>query len=266
MQYLVGLIDKARQRGSCLLYTELRALVWEVRAHLATSDDAEMLVVMLKGLVPQHIKAQFCNRMTMLRRPPIRNNFLWYLLNELNEEIKAQETDPRRMASTQENDKELAKDKSPKVLGKLYPLRRAPSLEMSEEETSESPSEQGEVLVGTGKKEWPLCGCCGEGKHGLHNCCKFFLVLTLREKVSYAKQQKLCHKCLRDDHAITKLPLPDWSGLSLLFKPQTSLPPLSRGSRWGRDTGWPNRRGQGRERTPGHGLREPGRDHYKKGH
>ena len=87
VQYLVDLLDKARCRGSCLPYLELRELVREVQAHLdwtdATAGDAEMLVVMLKGLVPQHIQAQFSTGMMMLQRPPTGNNFLcvtwvWY--------------------------------------------------------------------------------------------------------------------------------------------------------------------------------------------
>ena len=61
VQYLVEMLDKARRKGAQLPYIELRELVREVRAHLDRTDaqagDAEMLVVMLKSLVPQHIKA-----------------------------------------------------------------------------------------------------------------------------------------------------------------------------------------------------------------
>ena len=80
-----------------------------------------MLVVMLKSLVPQHIKAQFRTRMQLLRCPPTRTNFVWYLLNELTEEIKAQEANLRKMTTGAElENREKAKEKSPKVFGCFY--------------------------------------------------------------------------------------------------------------------------------------------------
>ena len=76
VQYLVDLLDKARRRGPRLPYLELRELVREVRAHLDRTDartgDAEMLVVLLKGLVPQHIKSQFSTRMDVAKKATYR--------------------------------------------------------------------------------------------------------------------------------------------------------------------------------------------------
>ena len=80
VQYLVEMVDKARRQGSQLPYVELRELVREVQAHLDRTDaqagDAEMLVVMMRSLVHQHIKAQFKTRMLMLSLPPTGNNFI----------------------------------------------------------------------------------------------------------------------------------------------------------------------------------------------
>ena len=216
VQYLVDLLDKARKRGSRLPYVELRELVREVRAHLdrtdATAGDAEMLVVLLKGLVPQHIKAQFRTRMKLLNKPATGNNFIWYLMNELTEEIKALETDPRRGPGNNEKEtaakelKDKAKDKSPKVLGKFYQTYQNPVSGSSGDEDLEGEGLRGTTMVGPGKGEWPLCKCCQTGNHGLHNCRKFFLVFTLKEKVAFAKQRKVCFKCLREEHDLSGCP------------------------------------------------------------
>ena len=208
VQYLVETLDKARRKGSQLSYIELCELVREVRAHLDRTDakagDAEMLVVMLKSLVPQHIKAQFRTKMQMFQKPPTGNNFIWYLLNELNEEIKAQETDPQKqLAWTEGEVKDKAKVESPKVLGYFYHSRKTNSAVQSESKASDETCEKGTK----GKQEWPLCPCCQKGNHGLHNCRKFFLIFNLKEKVAFAKQQKVCLKCLRGDHDLRGCPL-----------------------------------------------------------
>ena len=208
VQYLVETLDKARRKGSQLSYIELCELVREVRAHLDRTDakagDAEMLVVMLKSLVPQHIKAQFRTKMQMFQKPPTGNNFIWYLLNELNEEIKAQETDPQKqLAWTEGEVKDKAKVESPKVLGYFYHSRKTNSAVQSESKASDETCEKGTK----GKQEWPLCPCCQKGNHGLHNCRKFFLIFNLKEKVAFAKQQKVCFKCLRGDHDLQGCPL-----------------------------------------------------------
>ena len=126
----------------------------EVRARLDRTDaqagDAEMLVVMLKSLVPQNIKAQFKTRMLMLSQPLTGNNFLLCLLNELNEEIKAQETDPRKQPAWMEGEvKDKAKVKSSKVLGRFYHSQKANSPVQSENKVSDETTERG----ATGKQE-----------------------------------------------------------------------------------------------------------------
>ena len=64
----------ARQGPLKGVQTALKELIREVRAHLDPTDvkagDAEMLVVMLKGLVHQHIKAKLNTRMLILWQPP----------------------------------------------------------------------------------------------------------------------------------------------------------------------------------------------------
>ena len=212
VQYIVDLLDKARKRSTRLPYMELRELVREVRAHLdrtdATVGDAEMLVIMLKVLVPPHIKAQFSTRMMMLRRPPTGNNSLWYLQNELTEEIKALETDPHRQQPAVNKEtpnkewEDKAMVKSPKVLGCFYHSQKTKSGVQSESKAADKTCEKGTK----GKQEWPLCPCCQKGNHGLHNCRKFFLIFNLREKVAFAKQQKVCSKCLRGDHDLRGCP------------------------------------------------------------
>ena len=207
VQYLVDLLDKARKRSSRLPYVELRELVREVQAHLdrteATTGDAEMLVVMLKSLIPQHIKAQFKTKMMLMKLAPTGNNFIAYLLRELTEEIQAQETDPRRPNTTAETEvKDKTKPRSPKVLGKFYHAGKNDTPSQSEDEVGEV----GAAQVGIGKKEWPPCPCCQTGNHGLHNCRKFFLVYSIKEKATYVKQHKVCHKCLRVEHELKDCP------------------------------------------------------------
>ena len=209
---MVDLLDKARRRGSSLPYVELRELVREVRAHLDRTDarigDAEMLVVMLKSLVPQHIKSQFSTCMMLLQRPPTGNNFLWYLHHELTEEIKALESDPRRQLGggpkepTAKDGGEKAKDKPP-VLGRFYQAHKEPTPDSPDSDDSVS---QGLALVNQGKREWPPYECCRLGNHGLHNCRKFVLLLSLKEKVATAKTLKACNKCLRVDHEFKDCP------------------------------------------------------------
>ena len=216
MQYLVDLLDKARKRGPRLPYVELRELVREVRAHLdrtdATAGDAEMLVVLLKGLVPQHMKAQFKTRMSLLRKLPTGNNFIEYLMNELNEEIRALETDPRRAPGSTEKEvgckegqgKDKIREKIRPVLGRLYQAAGQLDQDYASHESSGESEAVGTAFVGAGRREWPLCACCQRGNHGLHNCRKFFLIFTLKEKVAYAKQIRACFKCLRPDHEISQ--------------------------------------------------------------
>ena len=104
VQYLVEMLDKAQRRGSRLPYVELLELVCEGRAHLDRTDaktgEAEMLVVMLKSLVPQHIKAQFRTRMMMLQKQPTGNNFILYLLRELLRKSKHKKPISRIKLST----------------------------------------------------------------------------------------------------------------------------------------------------------------------
>ena len=88
--------------------------------------------------------------------------------------------------------KDKAKVKSSKVLGHFYHSQKANAPVQSESKVSDETTERGAM----GKQEWPLCPCCQKGSHSLHNCRKFFLIFNLKEKVAFAKQQKVCFKCL----------------------------------------------------------------------
>ena len=92
--------------------------------------------------------------------------------------------------------KDKARVKSPNVLGYFYHSLKTNSGVQSESKASDETCEKGTK----GKQEWPCCPCCQKENHGLHNCRKFFLIFNLKEKVAFAKQQKVCFKCLRGDH------------------------------------------------------------------
>ena len=124
-------------------------------------------------------------------------------MNELNEEIKAQETDPRKQLGWTEGEvKDKAKVKSSKVLGHFYHSQKANSPVQCESKVSDETTERG----ATEKQEWPLCPCCQKRNHGPHNCRKFFLILNLKEKVAFAKQQKVSFKYLRGVHDLQGCP------------------------------------------------------------
>ena len=121
-----------------------------------------MLVVMLRQLVPQHMKTQFKTRMELKGKEPNADNFINYLMSEINEEIRAMESDPRRA----EKDGDKSKTKNPKVLGKSYCARKTGSSSGSEAERSaDSGSDSSGVIhLGTGKKGVsPLAGVAKPG-------------------------------------------------------------------------------------------------------
>ena len=120
------------------------------------------------------------------------------------------ESDEIEKKETLDNRKEEDhKDKKvgPKTLGKFYKTEGHITPDEGEGNSDGSSGEDGECFAMGGQtRPLPECCCCGITKHHLHGCRKFFLVLTLKERVSFAKQEGICLKCLRYDHTLPKCP------------------------------------------------------------
>ena len=205
MKHLVNDLQKLQSRGR-IPYPELRAAVEDVGAFLERPSTlpgtGETLVVLLKKVIPRHFRTQFKDAMHQWGRPCTGNNFVEYVKRKLNYEIDEVEESEK---------KELGLNKKPeekkvaKTLGKLY---TAVGESSGENDTpGEGSGEEGECRITNNKMvELPRCKCCDSGKHYLHNCRQFFLVLTLKDRAAFAKQHSLCYKCLRYDHMIEKCP------------------------------------------------------------
>ena len=190
LQYLVDVIKGALENtgGKRMPYTELLELVRHVDSNLvsdaALPGAADTVMVLLKELVPHHLKTGYLMEMERLEQEEAGDTFLRYLLKAINVEIKAQESNPNRR---EKGDKVTAKDSKekadkPRLLGKLYKTRgkarrgsssSAGSGSTSVKRCSSGSEEDGKVHTAARqvrKLETPKCPCCKKGEHYLHSC------------------------------------------------------------------------------------------------
>ena len=121
-QYLIEVLTEAKSRAArrCLPYQELLELVRHVDSHLAKGlrfkGTSDPILVHLRDLVPQHIKAAFL--MEMLRCGAEENGkaFLKYLLDALRVELRAQESNPKRGEGEKAGQSDKNKTEKAKVL------------------------------------------------------------------------------------------------------------------------------------------------------
>ena len=207
---IVSDLQKLQQRGR-IPYPELRAAVEDVGAYLdrpsTLPGTGETLVVLLKKVIPKHFKTQYNDAMHQWGQPRTGNNFVAYMKRKLTYEIdESEETDKKEITTTKRAEDNREKKSGSKVLGKLYHAQGIRESEV-EDIPSDGSNDEGECfVVGNKVREIPTCKCCGVGKHYLHNCRKFFLIFALKDRVSYAKQEQICFKCLRLDHKLNNCP------------------------------------------------------------
>ena len=192
-------------------YPELRKAVEDVSAYLdrpSTLPGAgETLVVLLKKLVPRHFRTQFSDAMHQWNRPRTGNNFVAYIKRRLNYEMDEVDDFERKGSEKKEVESKDKKDQA-KTLGKMYKNTGAPVSGSGESDCSPESSggEDGDCQVTEGQtrpfRPPPRCRCCDAGSHYLHSCRKFFIIYTLKDRVAFAKQQRVCHKCLRYYHEV----------------------------------------------------------------
>ena len=206
MKQIVQDLQKLQSRGK-VPYPELRAAVEDVNAYLNRPSTlvgtGETLVVLLKKVIPKHFRTQYNDTMYQWGKPKTGNSFVEYMRRRLTYEIDEAEGGERKDVPEARKVEETGERKT-KTLGKLYQVH-------GDGECSSSPSEgsgdEGDCRITKAKvREIPERKCCQQGKHLLHNCRKFFIVFTLRERVSFAKQNTVCFKCLRCDHLIANCP------------------------------------------------------------
>ena len=208
MKQIVNELQKLQTRGR-VPYAELRAAVEDVSAYLERPSTlpgtGETLVVLLKKVIPKHFRTQYNEVMHLWNKPKTGNNFVDYMKRRLTYEIDESEDQEKKdgVAAKKADDTKIKKLEV-KTNGKLY---KAHGRMTEEGSSSESSPDEGECLVAGGNtREVPECRCCQEGRHFLHNCRKFFLVFSLKERASYVKQQQTCLKCLRTDHKLANCP------------------------------------------------------------
>ena len=207
IKQIVQDLQKLQTKGK-VPYTELRAAVEDVDAYLNRSSTlpgtGETLVILLKKVIPKHFRTQYNDVMFQWGKPRTGNSFVEYMKHRLTYEIdEADGGDKREGNNAKKGDENGEKKAGPKTVGKLYQTVAACQKQNETEGSyTESSGEEGDCVVSKGKPlELPDCRCCDEGKHYLHNCRKFFLIFSLREKVAFSKQERICLKCLRYDHA-----------------------------------------------------------------
>ena len=205
---IVNDLQRLHTRGR-VPYPELRAAVEDVSAYLdrpsTLPGTGETLVVLLKKIIPKHFRTQYNDAMHQWGQPRTGNNFVEYMKRKLTYEIDESDDHERKEAAVGKKLEENKEKKNGnKVLGKLYQTR-ATWAEGDESGSASDGSIEGEGVcqVTNGKiKELPQCKCCLNGRHYLHNCRQFFLEFALKDRVAFAKQQKICWKCLRYDHEL----------------------------------------------------------------
>ena len=207
VELIVNDLQRLQSKGR-VPYPELRAAVRDVEAFLGRPSTlpgtGETLVVLLKKVVPKHFKTQFKDTMHQWGQPCTGNNFVDYLKRKLTYEIDENEEAEKKEDLGKKNGHK--KEKKPKTPGKLSKVAGKVSSDPEQTSPGESGAMEGKCGVTSVKKELPDCKCCNTGKHLLHNCRKFFLIFNLKEKVAFAKEQKVCFKCLRGDHDLRGCP------------------------------------------------------------
>ena len=209
LKQIVNDLQKLGGKGK-VPYPELRRAVEDVDAHLSRPGtlpgEGETLVVLLKKLVPRHFRTQFSDTMHQWGRPRTGNNFVAYLKRRLNYELDEIE-DGGTAAPPRKEEEVKDKKTATKTLGKLYNAVAVTSSKESDGPSDLSSGDEGDCRI-TGGQQRPLpqCKCCDQGRHQLHSCRTFFMVYSLKDRVSFATQQKICKKCLRYDHTMDKCP------------------------------------------------------------
>ena len=222
VQHVMEILNQAKSKysGKRVPYAELLDLARHVDSHLAKTpkigDGADHVLVPLRELVPNHIKAAYTMEMKRCGSEESGRAFLKYLLDALMAEIRAQETNPKRAEPNGEKTK--VQSEKPKVLGKLYKTqgrakRQGYATSSSEEdsprtcrkERSDSDSDQPHFVSvnKTRSFEPPKCTCCKKGAHFLHNCYKFVHKYVLPKKRKFAEKDGRCFRCLRGGHLRT---------------------------------------------------------------
>ena len=204
LKQIVNDLQKLGNKGK-VPYPELRRAVEDVDAHLSRPGtlpgEGETLVVLLKKLVPRHFRTQFSDTMYQWGRPRTGNNFVAYLKRRLNYELD--EGDDIDKVVPNRKEEELKDKKATKTLGKMYQTTG----KESDVGSDTSSNEEGECrIAGTQPRPVPQCKCCDQGRHQLHSCRTFFMVYTLKDRVSFANQHQICKKCLRYEHTIEQCP------------------------------------------------------------
>ena len=207
---LVNDLQKLQGRGR-IPYGELRAAVEDVSAYLdrpsTLPGTGETLVVLLKKVIPKHFRTQYNDAMYQWGQPRTGNNFVAYMKRKLTYEIDEGEDLDKKEAVVKRNEEVKDKKQNSRVLGKLYQVTGNASDDNGAGTQSDHSPDEGDCQMAAKKiRELPKCKCCQEGRHYLHNCRKFFLILSLKERVSLAKQIHICFNCLRYDHESRSCP------------------------------------------------------------
>ena len=220
-QYLIEVLTeaKARAAGRRLPYQELLELARHVDSHLAKgfrfTGTSDPILVHLRDLVPHHIKTAFSMEMLRCGAEETGKAFLKYLLDAVRVEMRAQESNPKRVEGEKANQSDKNKGDKPKVLGKLYKTKgKAQRRTSSSSSGSDDPTLKNdqrttdtevETQVYTGAArpkgvEPPQCNCYGEGAHFLYNCFQFVHGYALSKKKKFAETDGRCFRCLRSGH------------------------------------------------------------------
>ena len=213
LKQIVGDLQKLTNKGK-VPYTDLRRAVEDVSAYLERPSTlpgaGETLVVLLKKVVPKHLRTQFSDAMHQWNRPRTGNNFVAYIKRRLNYEMdESDDFDKKEKLGDKHEEENKEKKVSQRTLGKMYKTTGGASCrsEESENNLGSSSGEEGDCRL-TGEsarlpRSLPTCKCCEVGQHHLHSCRKFFMTFSLKERVAFTKQHNVCYKCLRYDHNIS---------------------------------------------------------------
>ena len=210
LKQIINDLQKLGAKGK-VPYPDLRRAVEDVSAYLdrpsTLAGAGETLVVLLKKLVPKHFRTQFSDAMHQWGRPRTGNNFVAYLKRRLNYEMDKSEDFDKKDTAKRDESSSKEKKLSPKLLGKMYQADGKRQDVSSDWNTSGSSEDEGACCLASGQnRPVPTCRCCDSGQHHLHGCRKFFIEFTLKDRVAFARQQKVCFKCLRYDHLIDQCP------------------------------------------------------------
>ena len=122
-QYLIEVLTEVKSwaAGRRLPYQELLELVRHVDSHLAKGlrfrGTSDPILVHLRDLVPQHIKATFSMEMWRCGAEETGKAFLTYLLDAVRVEMRAQESNPKRGEGEKPVIKTRARQTNPRCWG-----------------------------------------------------------------------------------------------------------------------------------------------------